>query len=90
MTCVMALLVVGYYAAAFLVSSFQCTPVAKSWRPKELGTCIDLDKFRYYTAAANIITSVLIIVIPLPALSKMRQTRPGITELMGLILLGLM
>jgi formate hydrogenlyase subunit 3/multisubunit Na+/H+ antiporter MnhD subunit len=90
MTWVMALLVISYYAAAFFVTIFQCTPVAKSWRPKESGTCSDLDKCRYYTAAANIITSVLIIVIPLPALSKMRHTRPEITELMGLILLGLM
>lgn len=84
-----ALLVVGYYFAAFLVSIFQCTPVSKSWYPKVSGTCIYLDRFRNYTAAINIITSVLVIVTPLPALSKMRQNRPEITELMGLILLGL-
>ena len=83
-------LIIGYYVAAFFVSIFQCTPVSKSWYSKEKGTCIDLAEFRYYTAAANIITSVLIIFTPLPALSKMRQTRPEVTELMGLILLGLM
>lgn len=63
--------------------------MSKSWHSKEKGTCIDLNEFRYYTAAANIITSVLIIVIPLPALSRMRQTRPEVKEIMGLILLGL-
>ncbi|KAL9635805.1 MAG: hypothetical protein Q9164_003233 [Protoblastenia rupestris] len=83
-------LVVGYYVAAFFVSIFQCTPVSKSWHTKEPGTCVDLDEFRYYNASVNIITSVLVIFTPLPALSKMRQTRPEITELMGLILLGLM
>ncbi|KAL8697717.1 MAG: hypothetical protein Q9201_006968 [Fulgogasparrea decipioides] len=82
-------LVVGYYLAAFLVSIFQCTPVSKSWSRKQPGTCIDLDRFRYYTAAVNIITSVFLIATPLPALSKMRQSRPEVTELMGLILLGL-
>ena len=82
-------LVVGYYVAAFFVSIFQCTPVSKSWHTKEPGTCVDLDEFRYYNASVNIITSVLVIFTPLPALSKMRQTRPEITELMGLILLGL-
>ena len=81
----LTLLIVGYYVSAFFVSIFQCNSVSKSWHSKEKGTCIDLNKFRYYTAAANIITSVLIIVIPL----LMRQTRPEFKEIMGLILLGL-
>ena len=84
------LLIVGYYVPAFFVSIFQCSPASKSWHAKESGTCIDLDKFRVYTAAANIITSVLVITTPLPALSQMRHTRPEVTELMGLILLGVM
>ena len=83
------LLIIGYYVSAFFVSIFQCSPVSKSWHSKESGTCIDLDEFRLYTAAANIITSVLVIATPLPALSKMRDSRPEITELMGLILLGM-
>lgn len=83
------LLIIGYYVPAFFVSIFQCSPVSKAWRSKESGTCINLDEFRLYTAAANIITSVLVIATPLPALSKMRHTRPEVTELMGLILLGM-
>ena len=84
-----AVLVGGYYFAAFWISIFQCIPVSRSWHPKASGSCVDLDKFRLYTAAVNIITSVLIIITPLPALSRMRHTRPEISELMGLILLGL-
>ena len=57
--------------------------------PHSNGTCIVLNEFRCYTAAANIITSVLIIVTLLSALSKRRQSRPEGTELMGLILLGM-
>ncbi|MCJ1458920.1 hypothetical protein MMC28_009296 [Mycoblastus sanguinarius] len=87
-TCGTALLIFCYYMAAFFVSVFECTPVPKSWHSKESGTCINMNKFRLSTAAVNIITSVLVIAIPLPALSKMRHTRPEITELMGLILLG--
>ncbi|KAL9136207.1 MAG: hypothetical protein Q9175_002576 [Cornicularia normoerica] len=85
----LALLVIGYYLPAFFVSIFQCTPVSKSWLSKESGTCVNLDRFRFCTAAANIITSVLVIATPLPALSKMRHTRPEVSELMGLILLGI-
>ena len=83
------LLIIGYYVPAFLVSIFQCTPVSKSWHSKESGTCIDLTRFRFFTAAANIITSVLVITTPLPVLSKMRHTRPEVTGLIGLILLGM-
>jgi len=92
MTEATALLIVGYYGAAFFVSIFQCTPVSKSWLSGKHtgGSCIDLLKFRYFTAAANIITSVLLISIPLPALSRMKHTRPEVSELMGLILLGLL
>ena len=86
----LTLIIIGYYASAFFVSIFQCSPVSKSWQSMEKGTCINLTEFRYYNAAANIITSVLIIVTPLPALSNMKQTRSEVTELMGLILLGLM
>jgi len=91
MTKATALLIVGYYGAAFFVSIFQCTPVSRSWLfGKHMGgSCIDLDEFRYCTAAANIITSVLLISIPLPALIRMKHTRPEVSELIVLILLGL-
>ena len=82
-------LIIGCYVAAFFVSIFQCNPVSKSWHSKQPGTCIDLSKFRFCTAAVNIITSMLVIAIPLPALSRIRHTRPEVTELMGLILLGM-
>ena len=85
----LTLLIILYYVPAFFVSIFQCSPVSKSWRSKTSGTCIDLTKFRFYNAAANIITSVLIIATPLPALSTVRRSRPEVTELMVLILLGL-
>lgn len=50
---------------------------------------MDAETFRYCTAAANILTSVLVIATPLPALGRMRHTAPEITGLMGLILLGI-
>ncbi|CAF9942423.1 hypothetical protein IMSHALPRED_003673 [Imshaugia aleurites] len=84
----LTLLIIGYYVPAFFVSIFQCKPVSKSWRSKEAGSCIDLNTFRFCTAAANMITSALVIITPLPALYKMRDTRPEVTELIGLILLG--
>ena len=64
----------------------------KSWMPHQEGHCIDLEEFRFYTAAANIITSVLVIAVPLPALLSICVTNsaPRILEVIGLILLGLL
>ena len=78
----LTLLVIAGYVPAFFVSIFQCSPVSKLWLSKMLGTCIDLTKCRLYNAAANIITSVLIIATPLPALCTVRRSRPEVTELM--------
>ena len=85
-----AFLVVGYYGAAFFVSIFQCTPISKVWRPKEVGTCINLTDFRYSTAAVNTFTSLLVIATPLPALFQIRRHGSEISQVCFLILLGLM
>jgi hypothetical protein len=86
---VTAVVVVGYYGAATLVSIFSCTPVNKAWETKEKGTCIDSQAFLYSTAACNVITSLLLISIPLPLLLRQKHRRTETTQLLFLILLGL-
>ena len=49
-----------------------------------------MDDFRYYTAVVNLFTSVLVIFTPLPALFRMRSRGREVTQVMFLILLGLM
>ena len=83
-------IVVGCYGASFLVSIFECTPVSKIWHPKEKGTCINLTAFRYSTAVINILTSVLVIAIPLPALFRIKRRGSEVTQIIFLILLGTM
>ncbi|KAL6719477.1 hypothetical protein ACLMJK_003717 [Lecanora helva] len=84
----LAFLISGFYTAALFVSVFQCTPVSKSWYAKEAGHCIDLNKFRFYNAGANIITSAFLILTPLPALWRARISTPEVIWVMLLILLG--
>jgi hypothetical protein len=83
-----AFIVVTYYSAALIVSIFNCIPVAKIWSPGMDGHCIGLNDFRISTAVVNIVTSVLIIATPLPALWKLMHRRIEVTELIILILLG--
>ncbi|KAF9696072.1 hypothetical protein EKO04_006133 [Ascochyta lentis] len=81
-------LILGVYSSAFLISIFQCTPISKTWNKKVDGTCIDLVAFRMSTAVFNLITSVLVIAIPIPTLVKLKKHRPEVKQLIGLILLG--
>ncbi|KAH7388623.1 hypothetical protein BKA66DRAFT_568953 [Pyrenochaeta sp. MPI-SDFR-AT-0127] len=83
-------LIVGVYTSALLVSIFQCQPIRKTWEPKTPGSCVDLTQFRYSTAFLNVITSVMVITLPIPVLLKLKQQRPEIKQLIGLILLGLL
>jgi hypothetical protein len=41
------------------------------------------------TAAFNLITSTMVIIIPVPTLIKLKKHRPEVKQLLGLILLGL-
>lgn len=85
-----AFVVVGYYTASFFVTIFQCTPVQKMWYPDIAGTCINKSQFFYSTGIVNVITSVLVIAIPLPVLLRTKHRKHEITQLLCLILLGLM
>lgn len=86
---VTAFIVISYYGAATLVSIFSCTPVTKAWKPSQKGTCINSHAFLYSTAACNIITSLLLISIPIPLLLRTKHRKTESTQLLFLILLGL-
>src|SRR5258706_103612 len=85
-----AALVAAYYTAATIVSIFECTPINTAWKTTTPGTCINFGAFLYTTATMNVITSLLVIFIPLPALLRMRHQGSEIAQLIGLILLGFM
>jgi len=82
--------VVTYYFAIFIAVTFQCTPVAKSWVSKMPGTCVDIGAIRYVTSVVNIVTSLLVIGIPLPVLFRMKQRASELTQVITLVLLGSM
>lgn len=81
-------LIVGAYSSAFLISIFRCTPISKTWNKKVAGTCIDLVAFGMSTAVFSLITSAVVIAIPIPTLMKLKKHRPEVKSLVGLILLG--
>ncbi|KAF3000292.1 hypothetical protein E8E13_008545 [Curvularia kusanoi] len=82
-------LIIGAYSSAFLVSIFQCLPIRSTWTKNIEGTCINLPAFRMSTAIFNLLTSILVISIPIPALTRLSNHRPEVKQLLALILLGL-
>lgn len=64
-----------YYIIAILLTIFQCTPVKKSWEKQIPGTCIQLQTFFFANAAFNVITDILVMVLPIPVISKLQITR---------------
>lgn len=84
-----AFVVVTYYSAAFLATVLECIPVDKMWYPNKPGTCINKSVLFYATSTVSVITSLLVISTPLPVLFILKHRRTEITQLVGLILLGL-
>ncbi|KAL9592696.1 MAG: hypothetical protein Q9179_006454, partial [Wetmoreana sp. 5 TL-2023] len=64
-----------YYIIAILITVFECTPVQKSWEKQLPGSCIDLQTFFFANAAFNVITDILVMALPIPAIAKLQITR---------------
>jgi hypothetical protein len=71
-----------------LVVIFTCTPIEKFWLPETPGTCIPNIPFWYYNAAGNIVTDVIVFVLPLPVLSRLNLRRGAKLGLIGVFCLG--
>ena len=84
-----ATVILGYYVASAFVNIFQCTPFPKAWHPEIPGFCVNLSAVGYTNAGVDIITSVVLMVLPLPLLSTLTRNRKEAYQIMGLILLGL-
>jgi len=71
-----------------LVTIFNCTPIEKFWLPQKPGTCIPNLPFWYINAAGNILTDVIVFVVPLPALGSLKLKRAQKIMLLGIFSLG--
>ncbi|KAF5564198.1 integral membrane protein [Fusarium phyllophilum] len=81
--------IIAYYTGGTLVSTFQCNPIRKAWQGDLDGTCIDNTKFRVANAYINSFTSVLLVLIPFPALLSTGHRSKEIWQFLFLIALGL-
>lgn len=84
-----ALGLIGCWSVSqLLVAIFNCTPIYKFWMRDSDGTCIPNHPFWYINAAGNIITDIVIFVLPLPVLGSLKLRRPQKLLLVGIFSLG--
>ncbi|KAK0656877.1 hypothetical protein B0T16DRAFT_315824 [Cercophora newfieldiana] len=84
-----ALTFVGLWSISqLLVTTFTCTPIEKFWKPEVPGTCIPNLPFWYINAAGNILTDVIVFVVPLPALGSLNLQKSQKLMLLGIFSLG--
>ena len=55
-----------YAISSIVATIFQCTPIRRAWDHSADGSCINLTKFWYANAGANIVGDVIILVLPMP------------------------
>lgn len=75
--------VTGYLFANIVTLVFGCTPITKYWRHDEPGHCIVLVQADYAYGSMNVVSDVLLFLLPLPMVYQLRLTRK---EKVGLVL----
>ncbi|RGP62243.1 integral membrane protein [Fusarium sporotrichioides] len=81
--------IAAYYTGGTLVSTFQCNPIRKAWQGHLDGTCINNNQFRIANAYINSFTSILLVLMPFPALLSTGHRSKEIWQFLFLIALGL-
>ena len=82
-------IVLGHGIGVLLAAIFQCSPIAYTWdRTIVGGSCFNQEAFYRYVSPPNILTDVLILVMPLPYVWKLHTRVGQKVALTGIFLLG--
>ncbi|CEO58611.1 hypothetical protein PMG11_03322 [Penicillium brasilianum] len=82
-------LVLAIGITVFFQTIFQCSPVSYGWNPTVgHGTCIDQTLFYEYISPFNILTGILILVLPLPFVWKLQAPKAQKVALTIVFFLG--
>ena len=80
-------IVVAYNVALVLVTAFECRPLSTFWTRKP-GTCINTLPPFTVLASFNVLTDVLILVLPVKFVLKLRMRMARKVQVCGIFLLG--
>ncbi|KAE8150971.1 hypothetical protein BDV25DRAFT_139312 [Aspergillus avenaceus] len=81
-------IVIGHGIGVFFAAIFQCSPVRYAWDKTIQGSCFNQQAFYRYVSPPNILTDVLILVMPLPFVWNLHTQLTQKLALTGVFLLG--
>jgi len=82
-------IVVATFVATGLTATFQCTPIAFQWDKNiKDGYCIDELAFFRWCSLPNVITDVVLLVLPIPIVLRLHATTQKKLELVGIFVCG--
>ncbi|KAL8669400.1 MAG: hypothetical protein Q9168_006012 [Polycauliona sp. 1 TL-2023] len=73
----MMFFVCGYLTANLFTQIFGCSPRSKYWNPDTLGHCINYTRAGLAYGSMNIISDLLIFILPIPLVWKLKLSRRG-------------
>jgi len=82
------LLVGGWSLAQVLATIFSCNPINAAWDLTVKGSCPDPLRQFYINAAGNIITDIIVFLLPITILSRLNLVRAQKLALIGIFSLG--
>ncbi|KAI9886879.1 MAG: hypothetical protein M1823_001315 [Watsoniomyces obsoletus] len=85
---IVAGIILAYCTAFVLVSIFQCTPIPHMWDKSIEGHCINTPIFLLLGAVFNIVSDIVIVLLPLPIVWNLQVTRRQKIALTSVFLLG--
>lgn len=86
---VLITIVAVWGAGIILTAFFLCVPMEKNWHPMVKGTCIPILPFYYGLQIPNIITDVLIIVVPIREVMRLQLNKKLKTGAVTMFALGI-
>jgi large subunit ribosomal protein L36e len=63
-----------WYVPVFLVSIFQCVPLAMAWDPTIEGTCVDFPVYILIVGIYNIVSDCVMLLIPIVCIWRLQMT----------------
>lgn len=62
-----------FYLSTMFVVIFQCNPRAKFWEPTLPGHCINIDVVDIVTAAINVLSDIVLLLLPLTCIWQLQM-----------------
>ena len=80
---------IAWFISLVFAVIFSCHPVAFFWdKTIKGGTCIDENDLAYGITATNIVTDIVVLVLPIPWLWNLQMVSARKVAIVGIFLLG--